>query len=203
MLFLRWTSFLLALLISISSCRKEKTSPPSNNNPVPKPSEIFIPTQTILKPYGPLVLFDFNRDRNPEIIFYTQLVGDPLYQEDKLQFRIKSNLSTALAVNSNEQMPRWTYGVAIPSDRQFGNYTYYVAADLMLMQEVTPMLPRQVYWMGDWQQDTIAYIGFVWNSSSGPRRGWIAIRAEKEEKQMRVIRAGLFPVSATQTLAGY
>lgn len=151
----------------------------------------------------PAVLFDLNADNRPEIVLYTQLVGDPVLQEDKWQFRLGTNLSTALAVNALEETPSWNRGDTISVTYPLGSYQWYVASDLVLVQEITPMLPRTIYWTGQWQQPEIKYIGFHWMSDQGRCVGWIAVRTNKTLRQVEVVQAGVFQAGETQTRAGY
>lgn len=191
------------VMLYIGTACKKIELPSVTPQPVEIRSELIYPDQGLLKPWSPAVRFDLDKDGRFDILFYTQLVGDPIHREDKMQFRIGTNLHTALAVNAQEETPRWGYGDAIPDSGSFGTYTWYAATDLLLMQEVTPMLPRTVFWTGSWQHRDIGYIGFTWLGPTGKRLGWISLRAEPEQKQMRIIQAGWFPVGESRAKTGF
>lgn len=167
------TAFAVSIIL-LSACRKDKATPP-----IVLPAQKLIETNlndAEIKQGKPAILLDLNKDGTKDFIVGTLLVGDPIFQLDKLQFIISGSIESNLPVNADEEVPVMNNGETIPV-ANFNSYMWYQLASVVLMQKITSM-DVPVYWLGNWKNATRKYLPVQLVKNGKRFNGWILISAD-------------------------
>ncbi len=191
------------LLLCLAACKKEKTN---GNMPAPpeKPGqdvEYFDLNDFVVKHKGPVFYMDFNRDGRRDVAFKTQLVGDPVRQEDKMQFLVESNIDSRLPVNEQEQIPVMDKSQRIMTG-SFNGYHWFNVASVLLMQKVlSNTQPPQ--WEGGWINADYNYVPYQIVENDRRLNGWIALSADTKNEQVILHKAALYKTERPFIQAGH
>ena len=188
-------AFGLALVIILLACTK---------TPV-KPTEEY-PTMTYQNFYDSAVFFDrnasFDLDGNGEkdIRFSTQLVGDPLSQQDKRQWLVVGSFYTSLPVNNTESIPVLELDQPIPIN-DFSGYKWYNAPGIVLAQKIFSMSAAP-YWEGGWKDASHRFIPIQLKKNNLLYNGWIEISFDKLEEKIILHKSAVSQQPGREALAG-
>lgn len=187
------------LAITIISCKKDPVHP----IPVPEPpvavDYIDLGNKEI-KQKNPAIFIDFNKDGRIDVRFGTLLVGDPIFQQDKLLFLAGTDIETRLAVNANEQSPVLDQSDNIPISN-FNGYNWYEAASVELVQKVTS-INAPVFWQGNWQTATHKYLPVQVIKGQQRFNGWVELTVDIANEKLVLHRAAISKVGERSIKAG-
>ena len=160
----------LILLWIASSCDKpEPLKPPSEEHPKMK----YMNLADISVIFGRGAFLDVDQDGTKDILFSTQLVGDPINQVDKMQWFVTSSFDTNLPVNDDENVPMMNYGDSIAVNN-FPGYHWYNASTVVLTQKIiSNNIPP--YWEGGWKQASHRYLPIQVKKNNQLFNGWIEL----------------------------
>src|SRR5688572_22054647 len=91
---------ILSLLVLVISCRK---TGPEGLFPVSSKMMYSNYNDTAVR-FQRFASFDLDSNGRKDVYFSTQLVGDPVLQQDKYQWMVNSSFHTNLAVNNQEHI---------------------------------------------------------------------------------------------------
>ena len=174
--------FFMAMLLS---CGKEKVQPAE---PL-LPSMRYIDLRDTSVVFQRGASFDLDSNGQKDIYFSTQLVGDPVYQQDKKQWLVSSSFYANLPVNSEESIPQLLYNSLIPLG-SFSGYNWYNASTVILAQQIISNSAPPV-WVGDWKNAAHQYIPIQIMKSGGVYTGWVEISFDTAAGKTIVHKAGL------------
>jgi len=121
--------------------------------------------------------------------FYTLLVGDPIFQVDKLQFLVETNIGTNLPVNNREEIPVLQYGTPI-SLSDFDDYHWFELSSVMLVQKITSFTQPPL-WEGHWKNAVHQYIPYQIVVASKIYSGWFEISVDTLHEKLVLHKAAL------------
>ena len=158
------------ILFIITGCGKTvEPAPPQET--YPQMSYLDLADTTIV--FGRRVSFDLDVNGEKDIYFSTQLVGDPIYQQDKRQWLLSGSLNTVFPVNAMESIPVLQLNDSIHSNA-FPGYNWYNVSDLLLAQQIISMnIPP--YWAGDWKETTHRFMPVQITRNNVLYNGWVEI----------------------------
>ena len=186
----------LALVIFLSSCSK----------PPPEEPTTVYPKMTYLNFSDSAVFFDrsasFDLDGNGEkdMRFSTQLVGDPLSQQDKRQWLAVCSFNTSLPVNTNENIPVLNLDDLIPINN-FSGYSWYNAPGIVLSQKVTG-ISAAPYWEGAWKDASHRFIPIQLKKNSLLYNGWVEVSFDKLQEKIILHKSAMSQEPDKSVLAG-
>jgi hypothetical protein len=184
--------------IFLAACNKSTT--PVTPAPEPHPLMIYKNLLDSNIIFGKIASYDLNNDGEKDILFSTQLVGDPVEQKDKKQWMITSSFNTNLAVNNNEQIPLMKHLDAIPVT-PFEGYAWYNASNILLSQKtITMTLPP--YWEGKWKDANHSYIPVQVIKPGGVYNGWVEVSFSSANERLILHKAGMSTEVNKKVLAG-
>src|SRR6476469_10972957 len=102
---MRTTIWLGVALIIIVACRKARPEPVA----APHPSMLYKELSDSSIIFGRTASFDLDANGDKDVLFSTQLVGDPIAQKDKKQWMVTTSFYANLPVNSTEHIPILQY----------------------------------------------------------------------------------------------
>jgi hypothetical protein len=163
----------IVVMLTLVSCKKETKDTPA----VPRPEmEYFNLNNREIKANTPGFFMDVNHDSRPDLAFTTLLVGDPVYQVDKLQFLITSNIKINLPVNDNEEVPVMKNGQSIvPED--FNGYHWFELSSILLVQKIISFTAPDV-WEGHWKNAVHNYLPYQVNENGKRYNGWVELSVD-------------------------
>jgi hypothetical protein len=184
------------LAVFVVSCKK-----------VVEPEEEFIPkmnyldlSDTALVFGGRTIVLDLDGNGEKDVLFGTQLVGDPINQQDKRQWLVTVSFYANLAINSNGKMPVMRRMDVIPI-ANFSGYEWYNANEALLAQRVEDM-SGAVYWEGDWKQSDHHYIPIQVNRNNALYNGWIEVSFSISGEKLILHKAAICQVENRPIAAG-
>ncbi len=175
------------LVLFIVACKKSTVVP----NPLPQlpPNMQYKDLGDSSIRFGKSASYDLNNDGEKDILFSTQLVGDPIEQKDKRQWLITSSFNTNLPVNNAEQTPAMYYNEQILLTSFAGN-NWYNASQVKLSQKtITMSLPP--YWEGNWTDASHRYIAFQIKKQDRLYNGWVEVSFSTANERLIIHRAAV------------
>lgn len=166
--------FTLALLLLslIAGCKKKVETAPVPA-PTPHPTMMYRNLGDTSVAFGRYASFDLNNDGEKDVYFTTQLVGDPIAQQDKMQWLVTSSFNTNLPVNTSERIPMLQFQDVIPV-YDFSGYYWYNASSILLAQKTIPAAPPN-YWEGDWKSSAHHFIPLQVLKDGKRYNGWVEV----------------------------
>ena len=158
------------ILVIITGCGKTvQPTPPQEIHP--QMSYIDLADTAIV--FGRKASFDLDVNGEKDVYFSTQLVGDPIYQQDKRQWLLSGSLNTVFPVNTIESIPVLQLNDSIHSNA-FSGYNWYNVGDLLLTQQIISMnIPP--YWAGDWKEAAHRFMPIQINRNNALYNGWVEL----------------------------
>jgi hypothetical protein len=146
-------------------------------------------------------VLDVNQDGQYDLIFGTQLVGDPIYQVDKRQFLASAHIDTYIPVNFAEQFPALSFGQQIPL-LDFNGYTWYNASSSILMERWEDVRGN-ITWRGNWLAATSKYLPIQIHKNSRRYNGWVELTVDHTAQKIVLHRMAVHTIPETAIRAGY
>jgi hypothetical protein len=145
--------------------------------------------------------FDLDSNGQKDIFFTTQLVGDPVHQQDKWQWLVNSSFYTSLAVNEQENIRIMNTGEEIVSANKDG-YNWYNASSILLAQKIISATGPP-FWDGLWKDATHRYLAVQVKRDAFLYNGWIEISFDSTNERVIVHRAGICKEAGKSIRAGF
>jgi len=138
-----------------------------------QPSMTYLDLKDTAVGFNRAVILDIDKDGATDIYFTTLLVGDPVMQQDKMQWLLTGGFDTNFPVNANESIPVLGLNDAITVKDPPG-YNWYNASAVVLVQKIISVAAPPV-WAGDWKKVSHRYIPFQLIKATGVYNGWIEV----------------------------
>ena len=142
----------------------------------PVTMEYFSLNDKEIKANAPGFSIDVNHDGRKDLAFTTQLVGDPLFQVDKLQFLVSTNIQVNLPVNSSEEIPIMSKGASIMLEN-FNGYEWFELSSILLVQKVLSNTAPPV-WEGPWRNAAHKYLPYQVLVNGKRFNGWVELTVD-------------------------
>ena len=185
--------------ILFTSCKKDEVRPVPPAPPSAGVDYISLGEKEVLYGESPTVI-DIDQDNVNDLIFSVWLVGDPIQQQDKRQFRIGSGINTSLAVNSNEQVPVMMKGANIPLSN-FDGYSWFKVSSVILVQRIEN-INGDISWNGNWQGATKKYLSFQLIKNNQRFGGWVELSVDVVNEKLILHRLAISKEGEREINAG-
>jgi len=143
---------------------------------------------------------DIDGNGSNDFSFYTQLVGDPILQRDRLQFLATSKIATNLLSNSHDESPKLNKGDRI--GLQHDGYNWYEISSIVLAEKITP-LTGDIHWDGIWKKANHHYLPVELIKNGQAYLGWIEISFDIQEQKLILHKAAISTQSSKEIKAGF
>ncbi len=190
--------FLFTVLAGVlfSSCRKKDIV-------LPAPAEMnYVNFNDRVVAYQqPSVILDIDNNNENDLGFGVLLVGDPLLQQDKRQFRVSSGIYTKLTVNSNEETPVMEKGETVFLS-SFNGYNWFEVSSIILVQRIEGVT-GSVFWTGNWKTASRKYLAFQLLKNSERYNGWIELSVDIAQGKIILHQAAYSKLPEKNIRAGF
>jgi hypothetical protein len=191
-------SFLVTVfaVVLFSSCKKK-------DNPVPVNAEmnyVNLSDRVVAYQQGAVHL-DINNDNEVDLHFSVWLVGDPVLEQDKRQFRVSSGIHTRLAVHVNEETPVMEKGETVFLS-SFNGYSWYEASSIILVQRIEE-ISGNVFWTGNWKTANKKYLPFQLLKNNQRYNGWIELTVDMVQEKIILHKAAYSKLPEKDIRAGF
>jgi len=143
--------------------------------------------------------FDINGDGAWDVLFITELVGDPIYKVDKMQWLVSSSFYANLPVNANESIPVLQMDHQIPV-KDFSGYSWYNASTICLAQKIIGF--DSSYWDGDWKIASHNFIPIQVVKNRALYNGWIDVSFDASQETLILHKAAISKEAGRDIVAG-
>ena len=184
------------LLMMVVACSKPPPEPPVR----PHPSMLVKDLADSSLAFGKIAHYDLDNNGEKDVLFSTQLVGDPVEQKDKRQWMVTSSFNANLPVNSSEHIPVLRYLDSIPLNN-FSGYTWYNASNILLSQKIITMTTLP-FWEGDWKEASHHFVPIQLKKQDGLYNGWIEVSFNITTEKLTLHKAAICTEVNKSILAG-
>lgn len=190
--------FLFAILsvVFFSSCKKKDIELP----PTVEMNYINLNDRVVAYQH-PSVILDIDSDNENDLGFGVLLVGDPILEQDKRQFRISSGIHTRLAVSPNEETPVTESGDAIYLS-SINGYNWYEASSVILVQRIEGMY-GPIFWQGNWKTANRKYLPFQLLKNNQRYNGWVELTVDIAQEKIILHKAAYSKLAEKNIRAGF
>jgi hypothetical protein len=188
--------FTLGVIALFTACKKKDATV----QPVLQPPMQYIDLHDATVQFGRYITLDLDKDKATDIVFGTQLVGDPIEKVDKAQWLVSSSFYTSLLINDREELPLLQLQDSIP----VGNlpvYNWYNAGSIVLVQKIQTLIGN-THWDGVWKQANHHYVAFQLNKQDHIINGWIEVSFDPAKEQLILHKAGVSQEKNRTIMAG-
>jgi hypothetical protein len=185
-----WFPVLLPVItvLTLVSCKKEKKHPSIPTTPTIE-MEYFNLNNTEIKGNANALSIDVTHDGRSDILFSTLLVGDPIYQVDKFQFLISTDIGINLPVNVSEEVPVMNNSEPIaPED--FNGFHWFELSTILLVQKIISFNEPPV-WDGHWKNAVHKYLPYQVVENNKLYNGWIELTVDTAGEKVIVHKAAI------------
>jgi hypothetical protein len=189
------------LLLVFVSCTKEKNRPVYQPSiPPAHPVMYYTDLHNAEVKRGQSVRLDANGDGTIDFSFGTMLVGDPIMQQDKLQFLAYSGISNYLLNGAGEI----TLPVNKPDSilQQNPGFEWYEISAIVLVQKVTGVTGSPWY-EGQWKNASHLYLPLQIRKNGQQYLGWVETSFDQQNDKLIVHRAAMSTEPGRNISAGY
>jgi hypothetical protein len=190
--------YLLGLILLLAACKKNP--PVEVPVPAPAPQMIYKDFHDSVIRFNRAATFDLDGTGSWDVVFTTQLTGDPLSQQDKWQWLVNSSFDASLPVNVEEQIAVMQKGDEINATNPAG-YNWYNASSILLAQKIIGM-NAPAYWDGLWKDASHRYIAIQINKNNAMYYGWIEVSFNAATDRLIVHRSGVSQEGGKAVKAG-
>lgn len=191
--------FLFAVLTAVlfTSCKKKEVELPSS------PAEmIYVNLNDRVVAYQqPSVILDIDNNNEIDFVFGVLLVGDPILEQDKRQFRVSSGVHTRLAVNAIEETPVKENGETVFLS-SFNGYNWYEVSSIILVQRIEGMY-APIFWEGNWKTANRKYLPFQLVKNNQRYNGWLELTVDIAQEKIILHKAAYSILPEKNIRAGY
>ena len=188
-----WLGF---LLVMAAACKKPRPEPPVQS----PPSMLVKDFADSSLAFGKRASFDLDDNGEKDVLFSTQLVGDPIEHKDKYQWMITVSFETNLPVNSTEHIPVLRYLDSIPLN-DFSGYAWYNASSIVLSQK-TLTTTKPPYWEGDFKEASHRFVPIQLKKQGGLYNGWIEVSFSTTNEKLTLHKAAICKEANKSIVAG-
>lgn len=173
------------VLIMAVACKKPGPEPVA----APHPSMLYKDLADTSIAFGRIAYFDIDDNGEKDVLFSTQLVGDPIEQKDKRQWMASTSFNASLPVNSTEHIPVLRYPDNIPLS-DFSGFAWYNASSILLCQKTITMTTPP-YWEGDWKEASHNFVPVQIKKQDGLYNGWVEISFSTSKEKLTMHKAAI------------
>jgi hypothetical protein len=196
----KYSAIILIAALLFTSCKKDDVKPSSIPTD-PSPEMVYKNLgEKEIKYAQPSIVIDLDSDNQADLIFGVLLVGDPVEQLDKRQFRVTSGINTNLPVNASEQVPAMIKDETIPIS-DFNGYNWFKVSSIILVQRVED-INGGISWNGNWKGAIKKYLPFQLLKNDQRFNGWIEISADVVNEKVVLHRLAISKVAEKEIKAG-
>jgi hypothetical protein len=179
----------LSCLVVLYSCKKNPELLPIQEPPQVPPEMNFINLEDTAVRFNRAIILDIDNDGTKDIYFTTLLVGDPVLQQDKMQWLVTGAFDTNFPVDASESIPVLRLNDAITVNNM-PEYKWYNASSILLAQKILSItLPP--YWSGDWKDANHRYVPFQLIKAAGIYNGWVEIGFDAQNEKLVLHKAAV------------
>ncbi len=190
------TIWLVLVLLMAIACKKPSSEPPVELYPSMLVKDLADSSLV----FGKIASFDLDDNGEKDVLFSTQLVGDPVEQKDKRQWMVTSSFNASLPVNNTEHIPVLRYLDSI-SLNNFSGYAWYNASQILLSQKTITMTTPP-FWEGDWKEASHRFVPIQLKKQDGLYNGWIEVSFSMAEEKLILHKAGVCKEANKNIVAG-
>lgn len=169
-------------LLGLVGCKKNPELPSNISPPLNSLEIINLNNKLVTQNPATHTYIDIDKDNRVDIGFETILIGDFINKVDKLNFNILTNSTTAVPVNTNEQIVPLTKGDSIPI-RDFNYSEWFVASEITLKQH-NEFANGVKVWRGLWLDVEKRYLPFQILKSNKIYCGWVLVSSSSINKAL-------------------
>ena len=188
-----WPGLILMMAVA---CRKPPPEPPVQ----PHPSMLVKDLADSSLAFGRIASFDLDDNGEKDVLFSTQLVGDPVEQKDKKQWMVTTSFNANLPINSTEHIPVLRYLDSIPL-HDFSGYAWYNASSILLSQKTLSMTTPP-FWEGDWKEASHRFVPIQLKKQDGLYNGWIEVSFSTANEKLTLHKAAICKEANNSIIAG-
>jgi hypothetical protein len=188
-------SLCLVLMLAVA-CKKTGVEP----DVAPYPSLIVKDLSDTSIAFGRIAYLDLDDNGEKDVLFSTQLVGDPIEQKDKKQWFVTSSFNANLPVNGTEHIPVLRYLDSIPLN-DFSGYVWYNASSIVLSQKTITMRTAP-YWEGDWKEASHRFVPIQLKKQNELYNGWIEVSFSIGNEKLTLHKAAICKEANKSIIAG-
>ena len=150
--------------------------------------------------FGKIASLDLDDNGEKDVLFSTQLVGDPVEQKDKKQWMVSTSFNVNLPVNATEQIPVLHHLDSIPLNN-FSGYSWFNASSILLAQKTLTMTTPP-FWEGDWKEASHRFIPIQLKKQDGLYNGWVEVSFSTTNEKLTLHRSAVCKVVNKGIVAG-
>jgi hypothetical protein len=188
--------YILTVLFVLASCKKETDTLPL---PVDEMEYVDLNNREI-RHNSRSAIIDLNKDNEPDLIFGVMLVGDPLHNLDKTQYRVGSGIFSRLPVNHLEQVPMLNKTDTVFLTN-FNGYDWYEISSVILVEKVEN-LAGTIVWRGNWQTAAKNYLPVQVIKNGKRFTGWVELTVDITTEKITLHRTAINKRPEKSTRAG-
>ena len=190
----------LTIATILMSCQKGWEPLPGNPKPIPPQQEMVYTDLNFEITRGKSKVLDIDKNGTNDILFATQLVGDAIYHQDKLQFFVTGAQFNYFLMGPNETSPIYSKSEIIPIDNQ-PQHTWFDISFEILSEKITPET-GSVFWNGQWKNASNKYFGFQLSVNNKRYNGWIKMSFDTQAEKLTVHSMAISKIAGKDVLAG-
>ncbi len=188
--------FSVLAVVFFSSCKKKDSELPS----LEEMNYINLNDRAVAYQQAPVGL-DIDNNNETDLVFSVWLVGDPILEQDKRQFRVSSGIHTRLAVNANEETPVTGKGEKIFLS-SFNGYNWYEVSSIILVQRIEGIY-GPVFWQGNWKTANRKYLPFQLLKNNQRYNGWVELTVDIAQEKIILHKAACSKLPEKNIRAGF
>ena len=189
--------FAVPAVVFFSSCNKKEVELPSS----PAEMNYVNLNDRVVAYQQPSVILDIDNDNENDLGFGVLLVGDPILEQDKRQFRVSSGIHTRLAVNAIEETPVTGNGETVFLS-SFNGYNWYEVSSIILVQRIEGMY-GPIFWTGNWKTADRKYLPFQLVKNNLRYNGWVELTVDIAQEKIILHKAAYSKLPEKNIRAGY
>lgn len=151
---------------------------------------------------GDMQYYNLDIDANGivDFTFSTQLVGDPVLKQDRLQFLVGSKVETNLLNSTGDVSPKLMKGARIGLNHE--GYNWYELSSIVLAEKVTPSTGN-ISWQGLWKDADHHFLPVQLSKGSKVYHGWIELGFSRSREKLILYKAAICTESNIEIKAGF
>jgi len=150
--------------------------------------------------YGQPATIDLDGNGATELIFTTQLSGDPILEQDRLQFRVISGSGTSIYVIPEEETPVWQRGERIGSG--YAGLNWSTATRAQLAEKIISLY-GSTRWAGRWKDVRNGFLPVRIIRNGEYHFGWIQLSFDISGDRLLLHRAAISRDPGKPVWAGF
>ncbi|WP_046369401.1 hypothetical protein [Flavihumibacter petaseus] len=192
--------FLMALAFAVSSCERSVENPrqPSPEPPKTQPEMTYIDLGNVTVGFGQAKGVDLTADGQPDLIFGTVLVGDPILKRDRRQYTVVSAQKRNLLNDATDQTPALHQRDGITAAHP--GYLWWDLSSIVLAEKIVTY--TNTFWQGNWKDAGHRYLPIQIDLQGKKYHGWVELSLPGAEEKIILHRAAVSKVPDVAVMAG-